>query len=339
MRVRVLVVTSGGGHWVQMRRLRSAFEGCDVAYVTTHPDYAVDVPGERFYSVPDMTRRNIGKLMRLVPSLVAILLKERPDVVVTTGAAPGLVCLALARIFTRASTVWIDSIANCERISSSGKAGAMVCHLVADPVARTRRRWRALLLGRRAVIFVTIGSMFPFDRLIRVVDELAPSWPEETFFAQTGDGTYRPRNMEFVRSLPSTAFAEKIKASRLIVAHAGMGSVISALEAGRPIAVLPRDVNLGEHTTDHQMATARWLSTKPGIHVAFDDHSLKRAIEDAMTVDTSSAPSTRSAPPEFLSKLRQFVQASRQFQASEVIVDDCWSDHARRQSIMMALLG
>jgi UDP-N-acetylglucosamine:LPS N-acetylglucosamine transferase len=126
---RVLVIASGGGHWVQMRRLRPAFEGLDVAYVTIHADYAIDVPGHRFYSVPDVTRMSPGRLLALAPALTRILLKEKPDVVITTGSAPGLVCIALARVFTRAKTVWIDSIANAERMSSSGLQARRFAHV------------------------------------------------------------------------------------------------------------------------------------------------------------------------------------------------------------------
>ena len=121
IRKRVLVIASGGGHWIQMRRLRTAFEGLDVAYVTIHPDYAEDVPGHRFYAVSDVTRVSLGNLFVLVPQLASILLKERPNVVITTGSAPGMLCIALAKVLTRARTLWIDSIANCERMSSSGK--------------------------------------------------------------------------------------------------------------------------------------------------------------------------------------------------------------------------
>ena len=129
MSKRVLVIASGGGHWVQMRRLRPAFEGLDVAYVTIHSDYAIDVPGHRFYAVPDVTRMSLGRLLTLAPTLIGILLKEKPDVVITTGSAPGLVCVALARVFTRAKTVWIDSIANCERMSSSGLQARRFAHV------------------------------------------------------------------------------------------------------------------------------------------------------------------------------------------------------------------
>ncbi len=120
-RPRVLIIASGGGHWIQMRRLRGAFEGCDVAYVTTQADYVSDVVGHRFYAVADITRKSPFNIFLLAPQLARILLKERPDVVVTTGSAPGMICLALAKRLTRARTLWIDSIANVERLSSSGR--------------------------------------------------------------------------------------------------------------------------------------------------------------------------------------------------------------------------
>ena len=123
---RLLVIASGGGHWVQMRRLRPAFEAFEVAYVSIHADYAEELDGHRFYTVPDFTRMDLTKLLILVPNLISILFKERPDVVITTGSAPGLVCLALAKVFTRARTIWIDSIANCERMSSSGRQARFV---------------------------------------------------------------------------------------------------------------------------------------------------------------------------------------------------------------------
>lgn len=125
---RVVAIASGGGHWIQLQRLRPAFEGFDVAYVSVYPDYAEDLPGERFYTVSDVTRVSLLKLFVLIPQFARIMLRERPDVVITTGSAPGLVGLAVARMLTPAKTIWIDSIANCERMSSSGLQARRVAH-------------------------------------------------------------------------------------------------------------------------------------------------------------------------------------------------------------------
>lgn len=118
---RIVAIASGGGHWIQLQRMRPAFEGCDVAYVSTYADYADDVAGHRFYTVRDATRRDPWSLLVLGPQLIRVMLKERPDVVITTGALPGLMGLVVARLFSRAKTVWVDSIANCERLSTSGE--------------------------------------------------------------------------------------------------------------------------------------------------------------------------------------------------------------------------
>lgn len=118
-RRRVLLVASGGGHWVQLLRLRMAWEGHDVAYVTVQRDYEAEVAPARFHVVADATRWDRLKLVKMVLQILWILLRERPHVVVTTGAAPGAVALRLARLLG-ARTVWIDSIANVEALSMSG---------------------------------------------------------------------------------------------------------------------------------------------------------------------------------------------------------------------------
>ena len=121
MRNKVLAVASGGGHWVQMQRLRPVFEGLDIAYVSVLPTYAEDVPSNRFYAVRDVTRWDRWGIVILVIQLILVLLKERPRVVITTGSAPGVITLALAKILFRCKTMWIDSIANYQAMSSSGR--------------------------------------------------------------------------------------------------------------------------------------------------------------------------------------------------------------------------
>lgn len=128
-RPRVLAVASGGGHWIQLQRLRPAFEGCDIAFASVFPDYGEDVAGHRFHLLPDATRRDVWKLPLLAFRAAALLLRERPDVVITTGALPGLVTLTVARVLTGAKTMWVDSIANAERLSTSGRQARKVAHM------------------------------------------------------------------------------------------------------------------------------------------------------------------------------------------------------------------
>lgn len=119
-RKRVLAVASGGGHWVQLLRLRSAFADCEVTFVTVRESYRSEVSGSDFLAVNDATRWNKLSLLRLAFRMFRIVATVRPDVVVSTGAAPGYFALRFGRWFG-ARTLWIDSIANVEEVSLSGR--------------------------------------------------------------------------------------------------------------------------------------------------------------------------------------------------------------------------
>lgn len=111
---------------MQLLRLRPAFEGLDVFYVSLDPSSAADVPGHRYYTIRDASRKNPLAFFVVAFQLLHILVKERPRAVITTGSAPALVALFLARRLLGARTIWIDSIANVERLSTSGeKAGGV----------------------------------------------------------------------------------------------------------------------------------------------------------------------------------------------------------------------
>jgi hypothetical protein len=117
---KVLAVSSGGGHWVQLIRTLPAFADCNVAFVTVNPAYRDQVPAHRFYAVNDATRWNKLGLLLLLFRLLTIVLRERPDVIISTGAAPGYFAIRIGR-WLGARTIWIDSIANVERLSLSGQ--------------------------------------------------------------------------------------------------------------------------------------------------------------------------------------------------------------------------
>ena len=168
----------------------------------------------------------------------------------------------------------------------------------------------AAFLGRGPLIFVTVGSLLPFDRLISRMDEIAASLPGETFFAQIGDGAYKPRHMEYARSLSRRDFTSKVETATAMVAHAGMGSVISAMEVGTPIVLLPRRLEAGEHNTDHQFATARWLQGRGGISVCFSEDELEATLQDIVRASRPAGTLARVAPAEFVQKIRAAIADS-----------------------------
>lgn len=126
---RVMAISSGGGHWVQLLRLRPAFEGTETFFVSLDPSSAADVPGHRYYTIRDASRKNLPAFLVVAFQLLRILMKERPRVVVTTGSAPALVAIFLARRLFGARTIWVDSIANVERLSTSGQTAGKIADI------------------------------------------------------------------------------------------------------------------------------------------------------------------------------------------------------------------
>jgi UDP-N-acetylglucosamine:LPS N-acetylglucosamine transferase len=125
---RVLAVASSGGHWVQLRRVAPAFEGQHVAYLTTDRGHRSEVGTAPFYAVNDANRWNKLALARCALKVLWVVLRERPTVVVSTGAAPGYLAIRCARMLG-ARTVWIDSIANVEELSLSGRMASATADL------------------------------------------------------------------------------------------------------------------------------------------------------------------------------------------------------------------
>lgn len=130
-RTKVLAVSSGGGHWVQLLRLRPAFEGCDVTYATVRKSYRSDLEtGSRFRTFPDASMWHKHRLVLCAVRVSYIVLTERPDVIVSTGAAPGYFAIRIGALLGM-RTIWVDSVANAEQLSLSGReAGKHVDHWI-----------------------------------------------------------------------------------------------------------------------------------------------------------------------------------------------------------------
>lgn len=118
---RILAVASGGGHWVQLLRVMPAFSEHSVVYVTVDRAYRCDVNSDsQFHVINDATRWNKFGLLKMVSRLMLIILRVRPHVIISTGAAPGYFAIRMGKLMG-AKTIWIDSMANVEELSMSGR--------------------------------------------------------------------------------------------------------------------------------------------------------------------------------------------------------------------------
>jgi len=158
------------------------------------------------------------------------------------------------------------------------------------------------------VIYVTVGTQLPFDRLIEAVDAWAGAAGARDVFAQIGPSAYRPRHIEFRPFISPEESRERMLAAGAIVAHAGMGTIISALELGKPLLVMPRQAALGEHRNDHQIATAERFGALGRITVASDATTLAAKLDElgALSAHERISP---FASDRLISALSSFIAA------------------------------
>jgi UDP-N-acetylglucosamine transferase subunit ALG13 len=129
------------------------------------------------------------------------------------------------------------------------------------------------------MIFVTVGTDKPFDRMMKIIDEWAGETGRTDVFAQIGEGGWQPRHVPFVEFLEPADFKLRFAESTLIVGHAGMGTILSALLHGKPILVMPKLASLGEHRNEHQTATAKRMMALGNVNVAFDGAELRAKLD------------------------------------------------------------
>lgn len=122
-RGKVIAIASVGGHWIELMRLKPLFDEFETVYISTHTSCANMVKPLKFYRVTDFNRWNKFKMIPIIFQFLKIFVIEKPSIVVSTGAAPGLIGLLIGKLFC-AKTIWIDSIANVEELSMSGKIAA-----------------------------------------------------------------------------------------------------------------------------------------------------------------------------------------------------------------------
>ena len=129
------------------------------------------------------------------------------------------------------------------------------------------------------MIFLTLGTQLPFPRLVDALDEVAPHLAEPVF-GQIGNSPRRPRNFESVPFLSPVEFKTRFAQARVIVSHAGIGTILSGMKAEKPLVLMARRAALGEHRNDHQMATVAQLGRIAGIHVVTDAAELRARLSD-----------------------------------------------------------
>jgi len=157
------------------------------------------------------------------------------------------------------------------------------------------------------MIFLTVGTQFPFDRLVRAVDNIFDQGLiDEEIFAQIGETTYKPHNFESVASLYKNLFDKRLKEASSVISHAGMGTITMALSNNKPLLVMPRLKKYGEVVNNHQAAIAKRFSELGHLLIAYDVKDLPNCIRKLKDF----IPRKRKASPDAIAdRIRRFLNS------------------------------
>lgn len=302
-RRKVCLAASGGGHVRQLLDLQPVWSEHDYFFVTEdtalghtlgqdHPTHFVPhfAWGQAKLGAPfRMLRSAFVSLVRSAK----IIMRERPDVLITTGAGAVFPTLLWAKLFG-ARVVMIESFARFEKPSLFGRIASRFANDIVVQSAKLDGYYpRAHVFDpltmldapvppKRPLLFATVGATLPFDRLVDSVGTLKAEGaiPEEVLI-QTGLGGHRPGGVEVVETLPFGRVQEVLREASIVVCHGGTGSLITALRQGCQVIAIPRLSRLGEHYDDHQAEITEAFAARGLVLVANSVDELRAALVTA----------------------------------------------------------
>lgn len=327
-RKRICLAASGGGHVRQLLDLREIWEELDIFFVTeptalghsiaaNHPTDFV----EHFawgQSRLGHWRAMLGGAFANVRQSFAIVRRRRPDLVITTGAGSMAPLLLFARLFG-ARVILIDSFARFTAPSLFARLAGRFAHVRIAQSQQSAERWGNALLfdpflllpgprpDKAPLLFATVGATLPFPRLVEYVAKAhADGALPPRVIVQNGLGEPPLPGIETHQSLDFDAVKTLLDTADIVVCHGGTGSIITALQRGCHVIVVPRKFALGEHYDDHQMEIAEAFAARGLIQIANDYAEFLTALRQ--TADRP-APMATTAPAALGQWLQDYIAA------------------------------
>lgn len=157
------------------------------------------------------------------------------------------------------------------------------------------------------MIFLTVGTQLPFERLVEAVDLWAGEHPDTQVFAQVGDTLFTPKHMTYVKKLTPAEYSEKFSQAKVVVSHVGMGTIIAGLENAKPLVLMPRLASKGEHRNDHQLGTAEQFAKYKQISFVKTAEELAAALTRNLSENSGEKDGCPQASERLIEKLKSFV--------------------------------
>lgn len=323
-KLKLCLAASGGGHVRQLLDLEPVWSEHDHFFVTEDTALGSSLADQhRTYFVPHVAvgQARLGAPFRMIAGAIKSILvsgriiwKERPDVLISTGAGAVFFALLWARLLG-AKVIAIESFARFDNPSIFSRIAAPWAHeLIIQSKALAPRYPNAKVFdplkildtarpAKRPLLFATVGATLPFDRLVASVAELKANGAiVEDVIIQTGIGGRTPElpGVEVVETLPFTRIQEILREADIVVCHGGTGSLITALREGCRVIAMPRLMELAEHYDNHQAEITGAFAARGLINVAHTPEELAMALGQARTKQPTIATTNPSELIEFL---------------------------------------
>ena len=305
-RLKICIACSIGGHFTEIIELREVYEKYDYFFVTNPGVQTIStLANERTYFIPEKEEKKSVFLKQLFMSL-KILLKEMPDVIVTTGSGDMFWICVLGKLLG-SKVVYIESSA---RVTNPSKFGKFIYKFkIADIFIyqweKLRRHYPNGVYGglifnfsefvenseilhedSSVKYFIVVGTLHnDFSRLLRKVDELVERGViKGEIYALIGHSKYIPKCYEYTDFIPARKFESKMRESDIVITHGGIGSIMTALKHGKKVIVVPRYRKFREIADDHQLDITRELEREGKIVAVYDIDDLEKAIRKVKTL-------------------------------------------------------
>lgn len=299
---KICLAASGGGHLTQLLNLSDAWVGHDHFFVSDDTGLSRSLADRhRTYFVPHFalgqarltsTTKMLSAGLKNFLRAVSIVHRERPDIVITTGAGTVYFPVLLSRIFG-AKVILIESITRSSDLSLFARLSARLSHLKIVQSEGLRRFWPDAMVfdplrvaegpapEKRPLVFTTVGATLPFDRLVRMAEDLKTRGqiPEELRIQRGADG-YAPEGLDSFEAAPFEQMLSIFRDADIVVTHGGAGTLITALRESCKVIVVPRLYENGEVYDSHQLGIARTFSDRGLIKVANTAEELAVALDE-----------------------------------------------------------
>ncbi len=327
---KICFVASGGGHLRQLLQIFALHEDYPYYFVTERTSLGESLSGQhKTLFVPHFAfgqRKMEGWLPFLWSGLKNFFssswyfAKERPNIVISTGAGAAFFTLFWAYVFRR-KIVYIESIARVTSLSLFGKLTSKLagfCIVQWPDMVRQLKgaKYCSPLLvkevkddKKREGLLVTVGTIMPFDRMVMGVEALIS---EEKISgpvaAQTGKSECQFERLETFESCSFEELNERMRKADIVVCHGGSGSILGALKAGCRVVAMARKQEFKEHYDDHQLDIMNAFSDMGLISIAKDENDLLRAIQEAGNRERKTVEIN---PNEFISVIEDYIEDSK----------------------------